>query len=198
LIAIEVHPISREVDNVCRTRAIDVGQADPLVVKPVGVVEPWRVVHDNLGAEAPKPEVWPVADAAVADADEVAGAVSTHVSKVYRLLRVGKDDCRSTLFVPRLADTAGRAKPHMSGRLVPRQGIMLRHKHVRNAITVEIYESEIGVSPVDVGQGPEGKERVPPTVTCALVKARYGSVELNNVQPAVAIKVEELDIVVAA
>jgi DNA-binding transcriptional regulator YdaS (Cro superfamily) len=78
----------------------------------------------------------------------------------------------------------------MSGRLVPRKGIMLRHKHVRNAVTIEIYESEIGVSPVDVGQGPEGKEWIPPTVTCTLVKARYGSVELNNVQPAIAIKVE--------
>ena len=76
LVEVEAHAVAVQVDDVGGAGAVDVGQADALVVELVRVVEPGRVVHRDLGAEAAVAQVGPVADLAVADAHEVGQAVA--------------------------------------------------------------------------------------------------------------------------
>ena len=76
LVEVQAHAVAVQVDDVGGAAAVDVGQPDALLVELVGVVEPGRVVHRDLGAEAAVAEVGPVADFAVADADEVGQAVA--------------------------------------------------------------------------------------------------------------------------
>ena len=83
-----------------------------------GVVEPRRVVHRHLGAEAAVAEVGPVADLAVADAHEVGQPVAGHVGEVDGLRAVGEDEARAFLLVERLAHALapGRSRPRPATR----------------------------------------------------------------------------------
>ena len=77
-------------------------------------VEPRRVVHRDLGAEAAVAEVRPVADLAVADAHEVGEAVAGHVGEEDRLRAVGEDQPRARAPRPRGMLHATRAAPKPS------------------------------------------------------------------------------------
>ena len=88
-----------QVDDVGGAAAVDVGQANAPVVELVRVVEPGRVVHGHLGAEAAIAQVGPVADLAVADADDVGQAVAGEIGEVDGLCAVGEDDARALLLV---------------------------------------------------------------------------------------------------
>ena len=107
LVEVEPHAVAVQVDDVVGARAVDVGQADAPLVELVGVVEPGRVVHGDLGAEAAIAQVRPVADLAVADAHQVGEAVAAHVGEVDGLRAVGEDQARAALLVQRLADASG-------------------------------------------------------------------------------------------
>ena len=84
-----------------------------------GSVEPRRVVHRDLGAEAAVAEVGPVADLAVADAHEVGQAVAGHVGEVDGLRAVGEDECGAGLFVERCAHDARGAEALLAERAMP-------------------------------------------------------------------------------
>ena len=98
-----------------------------------GVVEPGRVVHRDLGAEAAVAEVRPVADLAVADAHDVGQAVAGHVGQVDRLRAVGEDDRGPLLFVERHAHAQRRAETVLSKRWMPGEGVVLGDQHVGDA-----------------------------------------------------------------
>ena len=76
LVEIEADAVAMQIDDVGRARAVDVGEPDAPLVELVRVVEPRRVVHGDLGAEAAVAEIGPVADFAVADPHEVGEAVA--------------------------------------------------------------------------------------------------------------------------
>src|SRR5713226_3684705 len=76
LIEIEPNAIATQINDVGGTRAVDVGKTDALLIELIRVIEPRRVVHGDLGAEATIAQVGPVADFAVADADQVGRTVA--------------------------------------------------------------------------------------------------------------------------
>ena len=106
-------PSRVQIDDVGRPGAVDVGQADTLLIELIWAVEPRRVVHGDLGAEAAVAEIGPVADLAVADANDVREAVAGQVGEKDRLRAVGKNDGRAFLFVARLGE-CGSAVPKPS------------------------------------------------------------------------------------
>ena len=181
-----------QVDDVGGAAAVDVSQADALVVELVRVVEPGRVVHRHLGAEAGIAEVGPVADFAVADADDVGQAVARQVGQVDGLRAVGKDNAGAFLLVQRLHDASGGAEPFFSERGVPHQGVVFGDQHVGMAVAVEINELEVGVAEVAVQARVEGAERLPAFGIVVFVQARRGTVHDHDVGLTVAGKVHEL------
>ena len=91
-IAIDVDAVTLQIDDVGRSRAVDVGQTDTLLIELVLSVEPRRVVHRHLGAETAVAQIRPVADFAVANANNVREAVTGEVGEKNSLGGVCKDD----------------------------------------------------------------------------------------------------------
>ena len=54
------------------------------------MVEPWRIVHGDLGAESAVTQIGPVAHFTVADADEVGEAIAGQIGEVDRSVRSAK------------------------------------------------------------------------------------------------------------
>ena len=181
-----------QVDDVGGAAAVDVGQADALLVELVRVVEPGRVVHRHLGAEAAVAEVGPVADFAVADADDVGQAVAGEVGEVDGLRAVGEDDARALLLVERLRDAPGRAEALLGQRGVPDEGVVLGDQHVGMAVAVEVDEPEVRVAQVAVQARGEGAEGLPAFGLVVLVEAGRRAVHDDDVGLAVAGQVHEL------
>src|SRR5882724_5492791 len=104
LIEVDLHTIACQVDDVRRTGAINVGEANSFPVKQVGVLEPGSVVHVYLAAETPISKVGPVARLAVAYADDVTQSVAGKIRKKNCLGAVRKQNCRAFLFVVRFVE----------------------------------------------------------------------------------------------
>ena len=192
LVEVETHAVAVQVDDVGGAGAVDVGQADALLVELIRVVEPGRVVHRDLGAEAAVAEIGPVADLAVADAHQVGEAVAGHVGEVDGLGAVGEDEARAFLFVQRLRDAPGRAEAFLGQRRVPDEGVVFGDQHVGVAVAVEIDELQVGVAHVAVEARGEGAERLPALGLVVLVEAGHRAVQDDQVGLAVAGQVHEL------
>ena len=146
LVEVEAHAVTVQVDDVGGAAAVDVGQADALVVELVRVVEPGRVVHGDLGAEAAVAQVGPVADFAVADADEVGQTIAGEVGEIDGLRAVGEDDARAFLLIQRLRDALGRAEALFGERGMPDEGVVFGDQHVGVAVAVEIDELQVRIA----------------------------------------------------
>ena len=157
--------------HVGRARAVDVGQADALLVEQVGTVEPGRVVHRDLGAEPAVAQVGPVADLAVADAHQVGEAVAGHVGQVDRLRAVGEDQARALLLVERLAHLLGRAESVLGQRLMPGEDVVFGDQDVGMSVARQVDELEIRVVPGQLGNDAKGRELIPALVLGALEEA---------------------------
>ncbi len=68
LIKVEVNPVAVQVDDVGRPAAIDIGQANTILVELVWVIEMRCVVHGNLSTKSAVAKVGPVTDLPVVDA----------------------------------------------------------------------------------------------------------------------------------
>ena len=106
-------PVAGQVEDVGGARAIDVGQPDAARVEDIGRVEPRRVVHADLGAEAAVAEVRPVGDLAIAHANDVGQPVAGEVGEKDRLRGVGEHDARAGLFVEHLLRALRRAEARL-------------------------------------------------------------------------------------
>src|SRR5205823_14788415 len=124
LVEVEAHTIPVQIDDVSRAAAVDVSQADALVVELFRMVEPRSVVHHHLRAEATMAEIRPVARFAIADADDVRETVTGEIGETDRLGSVGEDDARPFLFIERLSDALGGAETLFSHRGVPDERIV--------------------------------------------------------------------------
>ena len=195
LVEVEAHAVACQVDDVGGARAVDVGQADAPLVELIGVVEPGRVVHRDLGAEAAVAEVRPVADLAVADAHEVGEAVAAHVGEVDGLRAVGEDEPRALLLVQRLG---GRCAP---GRSPSSASDGYQVKTSSSVIRTSAWPSpsrstnrRFGSSQCDVGQltrtARNGSQLC--VARCARRSPDVGPANVDQVELAVAGQVEEL------
>ena len=129
-------------------------------------------------------EVGPVADVAVADPHEVGAPVAGHVGEVDALLAVGEHHARAG-DPPRCAETA------LGERLVPGDGAVRGQQRVGVPVAVEVDEAQVGVVPADRRELLERAERLPVAVVGALVEARARAVVAHEVEPAVAVEVDE-------
>ena len=192
LVEVEAHAVAVQVDDVGGAGAVDVGQADALLVELVGVVEPGRVVHRHLGAEAAVAEVGPVADLAVADAHEVGQAVAAHVGEVDRLRAVGEDEARAFLLVQRLGDAPGRAEAFLASEAC-------QTKASSSVISTSAWPSPSRSTNLRLGsrrsrlrRDGEGAEGLPAFSLVVLVEAGRRAVQHHQVELAVAGQVHEL------
>ena len=145
--------VAVQVDDVGRTAAVDVGQADAPVVELVRVVEPGGVVHRHLGAETAIAEVGPVADVAVADPDDIGEAVAGQVGQIDGLRPVGEDDARPLLVVERTDDATGGAEALLRQGRMPDEGVVFGDQDVGVAVAVKIDELEVRVAQIEVQRG---------------------------------------------
>ena len=99
-----------------------------------GVVEPRRVVHRHLGAEAAVAQVGPVADFAIADAHEVGEPIARHVGEVDGLGAIGEDQAWALLFIQRLRHALRRAETVFGQRRIPGEDFVFGDQDVGVAI----------------------------------------------------------------
>ena len=93
--------------------------SDTALIELIEIVKQRRVVHGYLRAEPAVAQVGPVADLAVANADQIREAVAGQVSQVDGFGAVGENEARPVLLVQRLWDTFGGAESRLSQRAVP-------------------------------------------------------------------------------
>ena len=84
-------------------------------VELVRPVEPRRVVHRHLRAEPPVAEVRPVADLAVADANQIGQAVARHVGEKQRLGAVAEHARAGRVLFVQPGGPLARTKTFFSG-----------------------------------------------------------------------------------
>src|SRR5689334_17584895 len=94
--------IASKINDVSHTRAIDVSQSNPLLVKLVVKIKHWRVIHSYFGSKATMAKVWPVAYLAIANARKISKAVSRHIGQVDRLSFICKYQARPLFFIKSL------------------------------------------------------------------------------------------------
>ena len=137
LVRPETYAVGPQVDEICGTGAVDVGQLDPRRIETPDLVEAWGVDHDDLGAEAAVPEVGPVADLAVADAHEVRQPVPAHVGEKDGAVPAGRHQPRSIQFVGGLASMSRRPVPVACLTREPTEDFVLGDQDVSMAIAVQ-------------------------------------------------------------
>ena len=184
-VEVQVHAAVAQVDEVDGARAVDVGEQHAALVEAVGCVEPRRVVHRDLGAEAAVTEAGPIADRPVADAHEVAQPVAGHVRQVHGAGAVGEHQARAALLVERLRSGLRRAEPRLAERRIPAQDVVLGDQDVRAAVTGQVHEAQVRIGPVDRRQRVERDQRLP-TGGRACKETRCGIGEARDVQASVA------------
>ena len=131
------------------------------LVELVRVVEPWRVIHGDLGAEAAVSEVRPITDLAVSNAHQVGEAIAAEIGEVDGLRAIGEHQARPALLVARLMNLTRGAESILGERWVPREDVILGDEDVGVAIPVEVDESKIRFVPSDVRQLAERAEQSP-------------------------------------
>jgi len=185
-------PPGPDVDQVCGTRAVDVGEQDAPGVERVGGVEPGGGVHDDLGAEAAIAPVGPVAHLAVADAHQVGEAVAAHVGEVDRRVTLGKHQRRPGVLVAGRCDPLARPEAVPGQPRIPGEGTVLGQQHVGQAVTVEIDGADVRIGPVQRRGVRERPERQPAAIVVAGEIAGHRRGVVDGAQMAVAVEVREL------
>src|SRR5207248_4268107 len=192
LIEVNAHAVAMQVDDVGRSRAVDVGQPHAPLLELVRVVEPWRVVHGDLGAEAAIAEIRPVADLAVSNPDEVDEAIAAQIGEIDRLRLVGEHQTRAALFVARLMCLASWTESVFREGRIPCKDVVFRDEDVGVAVTVQVDKAKIGLVPAEVRQLRERAEGLPALVLSPLVEAGRWTAERDDIELPVAREIKEL------
>src|SRR5260370_41442626 len=87
-----------------------------MAVEQIRLFEPRRVVHFDLGAELPIAKIGPVANFAIANANDVGESIAGEIRQEDRLCAVRKYDGGGTFLLEGFLDTSPRAE----GRPRPR------------------------------------------------------------------------------
>ena len=191
LVQVQPRAVGVQVDKVRGARAVHVGQPYPPLVEVVSLVQPWAAVHGHLGAEPAEADVRPVADLAVAHADQVRQAVAGHVGEIDGLLGVGEHQPWPLFLAPWVVGAPCGAEALVAERGIPGERVVAGDQHVGEAVPVEIHQAQVGIVPGDAGLRPERAERPPAALARALVDAGHRPAELGQVQVAVAGQIEQ-------
>ena len=192
LIEIELDRFGGEIDDVGGSRAVDVGETDAARIELVRRVEPRRIVHRDLRAEPAVAEVGPVADLAVANADDVGQTIAGHVGEENALRSVREHDRGAGLLVARFGDPQPRVEAGFGERGIPGEDVVLGDEHIRVSVAVEVDEAKIGIVPVHIGDRGQRQEILPVLVFGPLVEAGIGPLQHDAILLPVAGEIEEL------
>ena len=124
LVEVKMHAIAGEVQDVHQAGAIDIREANAMLVEHIGRIEPRRMVHGDLGAEAGVAQIGPIAHFAIANAHEVGQAIPRHVRQVDGLRTIGEHETRSLLFIDGLTDFLAGPEAGLRQRRVPTEGFV--------------------------------------------------------------------------
>jgi hypothetical protein len=181
-----------QVDKIVGSRAVYVGKSDPARIELVGFVEPRRAVHDNLGAEPAVAERRPVADLAVAYPDEVGEPVAADIGEVQALHGVGEEYGRALPPGPWERAAVRFPESALPAGGVPGKHVVAYDKHIGVTVAVEVDEPYAGVLEIHRRPVVEGSPRRPVAVVGAFAEPRVGAAELDEVEVAVAVQIEQL------
>src|SRR5260370_17091100 len=90
-----------------------------MAVEQIRLFEPRRVVHFDLGAELPIAKIGPVANFAIANANDVGESIAGEIRQEDRLCAVRKYDGGAIFFVECFLNTSRGAEANPSQRMIP-------------------------------------------------------------------------------
>ena len=161
--------------------------------KRSGAIEPGRVVHRDLRAEAAVAEIGPVADLAVADAHQI-GQSRRPTYRRGRWTACHRRRRASVLFLRPAPCARARAEPKPASASEGCQ-----QKTSSSVMRISAWPSPVrstnlrlGLSQSEIGQRGEGYKGLPALVFGALVETRGRPIELDQIQLAVAGQIQEL------
>src|SRR5688572_21300478 len=123
-----MNTVPAQVNDVEDSSPVDVREANTLGIEVVRRVEPGRGIHRDLRAKAAIPEVRPIADLSIPDADHVDESVAVHVPEMNRLRRLGGQQPWTAFFIGGNAHALRRSIPVFAERLVPDKKFASTHQ----------------------------------------------------------------------
>jgi hypothetical protein len=131
-------------------RAIDIGQADTLLLELVGFVETGRIIHAHPRAEVAIAQVRPVAHLAIADAHQVGQSIAAQVGEVDRLCTACKDKAWTFLFFRRLCNSKSWTKAFLSQGWMPDKDVIFGDHYIGMTIPIQIDKLQVWIANVTV------------------------------------------------
>src|SRR5262249_14694515 len=119
-------------------------------------------------------------------------AVSRHVGQVDSLFTVGKYVARTVSLVERHGRALSGCETFFGLRWVPNEDFVLGDQCIGMAVTGEVDEAQVGVTPVDVGQVGKRNEALPTVLLVTFVEARHRWMELHQIEYAIALHVDQV------
>src|SRR6266704_2933389 len=121
----------------------------------------------------------------------VAGLIEVKVHEEIGFGAVGKQTLRPFFLVQRLRHPPLVTKALCAERLVPEQRIILGEQQIRQAVAGQVDEAQLGIVPIQVGQGLKRLERVPIKLRAALEESRQRAVKFHQIELPVATQVHQ-------
>jgi hypothetical protein len=184
-------PSRSTADTVGRAGAVDVGESQARRIELIRLVERGRSVHRDLRPEPPVAQVRPVADLSVADAHDVASAVTRHVREIDRLALGRRQHPRPAFLVDRPSSGLGRPEPVLAERRIPSEPLVGGDEDVGQPVAGQVDEADVGVAPRQVRKRAERPERLPAIDLAPLEEAGRRALERNHVELPVAGEIEQ-------
>src|ERR1019366_5713326 len=145
-----------------------------------------------LGAEPAITEIRPVADLAVANANQIGQSIAGEVSEEDGFGAIGEDEFRPLLLVKGLQRPLLGPKAIRSQRSVPAESVVFANQQIGETVAGQIDELKVVASPIHNRQRLEGREWLPVSILGALVEPGRRPFEVHQIKLAMAGKVEQL------
>src|SRR5947208_2415701 len=91
LIAVDIDPVSGEVNDISCTRAINVGEKNSLLVELIKIVKTGSIVHGDFGTKTTISEIGPVTYITITDTCQIRQSIAGQIGKVEGLSGISKD-----------------------------------------------------------------------------------------------------------
>src|SRR5260370_17380671 len=111
-----------------------------MAVEQIRLFEPRRVVHFDLGAELPIAKIGPVANFAIANANDVGESIAGEIRQEDRLCAVRKYDGGAIFFFECFLNTSPGAQASPTQRGIPTKNPIFTHHKVPPPPPLAIYK----------------------------------------------------------
>src|SRR5271170_7049816 len=163
-----------------------------LVIEGADKVKERSIPHRHNPSKSSVAKVWPIMHAAIANADNVGHSIPGHISEIYLVFCVGKNDPRTGSVGQGVGGIGCSEEPIVSRRLIPGENLIFRDDNVGESVACQIDETKIWIVKVDIRDGRELAEGGPNVVDTRIISA-LSKAHLDNIDISICRQIHKLE-----